>query len=282
MADFEGNMLFPDTAAAQATIAANKRWQSKLITTSGTFTVPADVGAIWIDGCGSGGGGGGGNSTPGGGGGGGSAAMAVCGLGPFPVSPGETLTIVIPAGGAGGAIGADGSAGNAATVTGSLRALNIRAGLYGRKGENPNGGAGGPFLNGSGWLVAATGDGANSIEFKPFASHNLYQGKGAVSEGVSTGSGGGALGYAGGYSYSLSDFYGNNYLISTGNASGGGGGSGGCGPFGLGGRGGSNGAAIVTQASGYGSGGAGGSGNNPGGPGTQGFICIYCFSATTI
>lgn len=270
-----------DVAGDQATIAANKRWQSKLITTSGTFTVPSDVGVIWLDGCGGGGGGGGGNSTPGGGGGGGGAALAVQNAGPLPVVPGSAMSITIGAAGTAGAIDGDGSSGGSTIIVLDGLTLTLRLGNYGIKGGAVNGGGGGGISNATNGGTGGAGVGGAGVVYRAFADHGLYIGDYAIRQTISTGSAGGALSYAGGVVGTQSDFF-FFYPTSTGNASGGGGGHGGHGPFGAGGRGGSNGAAIVTHATGYGSGGAGGSGNNPGGAGTQGFVRIYCFSATTI
>lgn len=132
-------------------------------TSSDTFIVPSGVTSIECIGQAGGGGGGGGGgvpdsgSFPGGGGGGGSGEFAIQRQ---TVSPGETITITISAGGSGGSggpegngtvrsNGTDGTAGSNVTVTGSVTGsiLSLTGG---------NGGGGG-----QGSLLFSSGDGGN-------------------------------------------------------------------------------------------------------------------------
>ena len=282
--------MFPMGMVTQRMTQA--RWRSKLFTTSTPWTVPADVGCIWVDGCGGGAGGGGGDPTPGGGGGGGCAGFP-CQQLPLAVTPGETLTLTLGAGGAGGAVGQDGAMGGdttLATASDSL-AVCLPAGSYGLKGENPNGGTGGGAHHASSWGnylsrgVAGAGVGGNgSFVYAP----KLMTGWSGFAP-MTGGSAGGALGYASGAAYGakvgMPQAWNGSALVAahpaTGNASGGGGGNGGAVPFGYPGKGGSNGAAGA-HAVGYGCGGGGGSGNSAGGNGSPGMIRIYCFTAYEI
>lgn len=85
----------------------------QVFTSNGTFTIPAGITRVMVDGCG--GGGGGGKSTEldvgnfgSGGGGGGYFRKIITGL-----TPGETVTVTVGAGGAkAGSVGTAGSAGN--------------------------------------------------------------------------------------------------------------------------------------------------------------------------
>ncbi|MCH9838270.1 hypothetical protein K0U83_21585, partial [bacterium] len=92
------------------------------------FAVPNGVSTLWVEGCGGGSGGGGGHTTATGGGGGGGGGGQLMKLRPLAVTPGETLTINVPTGGAGGAAGSNGGSpsgpsGSVLTVTGSVSGL---------------------------------------------------------------------------------------------------------------------------------------------------------------
>lgn len=243
-------------------------WKSKLFTTTTTFVVPPDVGCIWIDGCGGGSGGGGGDPTPGGGGGGGSATW-VCRFFPLAVTPGETLTLTIGAGGLGGAPGANSSnPGETKIAVGSETRLTLSSAYLGYKGEPGAGGEGGGPLGDIGGKI-----------YTPIAL-SPYQPAEFLAQKWSGGMAGGALNVNGvgrGYMQNITgdSFYGGG---GTGGPLGGGGGAGGVSAYGVGGNGGSNGAAG-SNATGYGCGGGGGSGNAKGGDGSPGFVRIYCFTA---
>lgn len=248
--------------------------KTKLFTSSGTFVVPSDVYAVWIDGSGGGGGGGGGNATPGGGGGGGGGALAVRNF-LLQVVPAESLTITIGAAGTGGSAGADGSVGGVSSIIGTYCAAYLTYGAMGKAGANPNGGAGGAVPFASTGPAGGAGVGANATVMTTMS----YAGIDTLCRSTS-GAAGGALSYAGGANYRQN---GNQSWLSgsAGNASGGGGGAGGFNPFGSGGAGGANGAAG-SVATGYGGGGGGGSGNSAGGDGSSGFVCIYYISKYTV
>ena len=265
------------------------RWRSKLFTSSTMWVVPADVGCIWVDGCGGGGGGGGGDSTPGGGGGGGCAGFP-CQQLPLAVTPGETLTLTIGAGGAGGAVGQNGVVGGETTLATASDplAVYLPGGGNGFKGANPNGGDGGGDFPASYWgsIMAyaaggAAGGASGGFLFapKPFTGWIGFA-------PMTGGAAGGALSNTGGVTYGAKighpKAWDGSALVAEnpapGNASGGGGGHGGATPFGYPGMGGSNGAAG-SNATGYGCGGGGGSGNAMGGNGSPGFVRIYCFTA---
>lgn len=129
-------------------------------TSNGSFTVPAGVTQIWVSGCAGGGGGGGGAGANGSaatsaGGGGGGAGQSIIRV-PYTVTPGQSISITIGAGGtvgAGGANGANnGGAGGAGgnTVVGSLVTLTGGSGGGGGISSGASGGSGGTgFPNGS-------------------------------------------------------------------------------------------------------------------------------------
>lgn len=131
------------------------------------FIVPAGVTQIGIDVWGGGGGGGGrgtgtiaSGSCPvtgslfaggGGGGGGGSVVRAV-----MSVTPGESITLIVPGGGGAGGVGATGQAGGAAQVIrGGTVLINVPGGAGGTGGSNVGGGNGGGALSGTGGLGGA-------------------------------------------------------------------------------------------------------------------------------
>lgn len=281
-----------DVAGEQATIAAAKRWQSRLFTSSGTWTVPADVGVIWIDGCGGGAGGGGGfaSATSGGGGGGGASAPSFV-QHHMPVTAGETLTLTVGAGGPGAAVGAGSSGVTETRIVGGVRAVTTGTpGGGGVAGTATNGGNAVGY--GSSAVVGGTGAGGGNttlfISTSTTANHGYAPRYAGNTDAVwQSGCAGGGPGYAGGLSIcgprmGLGQTYisGGTPTGSAGNGLGGGG-SGGNGLYGTCGAGGAGGAAG-ENATGYGAGGGGGGGNAPGGDGSPGFIRIYCFSATTI
>lgn len=271
--------LMPRTQAA----VKAARWKSKLFTATATWTVPADVGCIWIDGCAGGGGGGGGNSTPGGGGGGGSAGEALHFM-PMPIIPGESITLTIGGNGAGGAANSNGTAGGITVLTTSNLTVRLSNGYLGTAGANPNGGNGGAnYRSGGSAIAGGAGTGANATTITNGTAAYYATWPIQITR-ITTGAAGGALNNNGGLAY-RQDFgiaagY-SNVAAASGGLSGGGGGAGGCGLWGVGGAGGANGNAG-SNATGYGCGGGGGSGNAKGGDGSPGFIRIYCFTAYNI
>src|SRR5689334_19164190 len=92
---------------------------SAVFTSTSTWTVPAGVHVVYVDAVAPGGSGGGGTVTGGnaggGGGGGGEAVFNV----PLYVTPGEVLTITVPAAAIGGSADANGNAGGNITITGA-------------------------------------------------------------------------------------------------------------------------------------------------------------------
>lgn len=251
----------------------NFRLRTQLFTSSGSFVVGTGVGWLWVDGTGGGAGGGGGNSTPGGGGGGGGAGNPVKKF-LIAVTPGSTLTVTIGAAGAGGAINGAGVTGGDTIIAGILdqygnavNQINLKGGVAGSAGANPNGGNGGANrLTG----IPAGGAGIGVTSQYPNATLSIALGAVATS-----GSAGGALNFAGGSPVSAAPWSAFG-ASSTGNASGGGGGVGGWSEYGEGGLGGSNGAAGAS-GNGYGSGGGGGSGNSAGAAGMPGFVRFYWY-----
>ena len=199
-----------------------------------TFVVPDNVRSLMMDAAGGGGGGGYGVSNSewyGGGGGGGGACIRGHVL---PVTPGETLTIMVGKGGAAGAyhsstsnaalLGKNGESTiiqNRVTISGGgggsgYNSSNSREQIFGGAGGSTSGGAGGRWGNAGQASDYASGGG------DPLISSNY-----------SAGSGGGSLGIGGiGASYcaaphseqaSLSEL--EKYYASSGEKGGGGGGS---------------------------------------------------------
>jgi hypothetical protein len=141
--------------AAQAADCA----KGQVFTASGSCTVPAGMTRLFIHAHGGGGGGGKDSATEGAGGGGGGS---YCG-GPVTVTPGQTLTVTIGAGGAGATTnGASGIAGSDTEVTGS--GISGLKALGGSGGGPEAGGAGGGtnFCTLTGAVKYAGGDGGES------------------------------------------------------------------------------------------------------------------------
>ncbi len=110
----------------------------EIIGSSGTWVAPLSITSIYVSTNGGGGGGGGGFAIGGGGGGG-----ACQENGSYSVTPGNSYSISIGAGGAGGTSGDDGDNGGSTTFDGGMSA----AGGGGGQGSN-NGGAGGTGASG--------------------------------------------------------------------------------------------------------------------------------------
>lgn len=246
-------------------------WHHQRITSSQSFTAPADL--LWVSGCAGGCGGGGGHPAPGGGGGGGAAGECTCFF-PLACTIGETLTLTIGSYGAGGSPGNAGTAGGVTKIERSeTPILWLNNGGGGSAGSNPNGGHAG-YAPGSGGVQPAGGSGAGA---------NVYQAYGIDMSSVfgsvagcygrwSAASPGGALNFNGGNVWGV--IRSNVFISGSGGANGGGGGFGGHSQFGDAGIGGSNGA-PGANATGYGAGGGGGSGNSAGGNGSPGFLDIF-------
>ncbi len=105
-------------------------------TASGTWTAPAGVTTIWLDGCAQGGGGGGVGTTAGSSAGGGSGGQSIIGD-RYAVVPGTAYTVTLAnSGGAGGVGNANGTAGSNATF-GALVSLTGGPGGTGSSGGSP-------------------------------------------------------------------------------------------------------------------------------------------------
>lgn len=283
-------MLWSSPFSSPSDSGNSRRWQSRLFTSSGTWTVPADVGVIWIDGCSGGAGGGGGfaSATSGGGGAGGSSSPGYV-QHHLPVAPGETLTLTIGAGGAGGAVGGNAGVAGVTAVTGTISGLVIDCGSRGGFGTATTGAAG-PIQGATTGEPQTTAGVNNAAQFLTTAG-TVYpytpRYAGMNSAVTQAGCGGGGPGYAGGASYCGARMNLGGVAAGGGTPTGspgnglGGGGSGGNGLYGTCGAGG-NGGAAGANATGYGAGGGGGGGNAPGGNGSPGFIRIYCLSSYTL
>jgi hypothetical protein len=238
-----------------------------------SFVVPSGVNALDVKLTGAGGGGGGGHATGGGGGGGG--ASPETDWISLPVTPGSTLTVTIPAGGAGGAVGANGSDGGITTLTGAL--VVCPASGYGERGfagAAANGGMGGFTVGDAGLVTPGTrasggaAAGASSAQYtNGIVAPLLYASGGGAGAGTGSGGGGG----------------GRPFTQTTAVAGGAniGGGAGGCNRHGLGGVGGATSVAGTAAAStAYGCGGGGGGQNAIGAAGAPGFARIRYASPT--
>jgi hypothetical protein len=225
-----------------------------------TFTVPGgctSISAVCV-----GGGGGGGardqSDEPGGGGGGGALAYRT-----FSVTPGESLTVTVGAGGNGGTGGNDGTAGGTTSISRGGTVLVSAAGGGGGEGDSGGGGAGGSARTGDGGGNGGNGgscnDGNNGAGGGGAGGYSGNGGNGA-NGGTTNTSGTAGSGGGGGGSGTASD-----------STSGGGGGvgilgagaNGTAGPAGGNGGGGSGGAAGNNNGGAYG-GGGGGAGTNTG------------------
>lgn len=228
---------------------------SQTFNTSGSFIVPVGVNYLTFLMFGGGGGGGGGGSNGlsagGGGGGGGSVPQRYT----VSVSPGDTVAIVIGAGGAaggGGPSGTNGTVGSNTTISvNAVLVLTASGGNGGIKGTNGSpGGAGGAFNFSS--SINAGGNGGNAGVAGQNGDSTPY---GAGGLGAGAGQGGGGGGGGAGYA-------------SGANGSGGGTNS-------AGGNGGAGGANIGAGGGGGGGGGNGGFSGGNGGPGGSGKVIIY-------
>ena len=131
----------------------------QLFTGSGTWTAPAGVTTIWLDGCAQGGGGGGVGATAGSSAGGGGGGQSIVGV-RYAVTPGTAYTVTLAnSGGAGGVGNANGAAGSNAQF-GGLVTLTGGSGGTGSSGGSPiaggaAGGAGGS-AGGSGFNITGS------------------------------------------------------------------------------------------------------------------------------
>lgn len=283
---------------------------------TGTFSwvVPRGVSRLLAAGCGAGGGGGGGygTGTALAAGAGGMAGLSVLDL-PVFVTPGSTLTITCPDGGAGGAVATDGGVGGATIIAGvharspfaqphSLStSIYIPGGEHGHAATASGGGARGFQVTGPGGTQygvvvsisfdAGTTNGTTNLNGAIGAQASQYSNFGPTLS-MQAGGGGGAAhttaSSAGGGGGSSVNSFAMGFVVSgfgsnggsgntTGTESRGGGGAGGGGPFGRGGAGGAGGSAG-SAATGYGAAGGGGGGGAAGGAGTPGYLSFTYFS----
>lgn len=148
-------------------------------TSSGSFTTPADVSLVYVEGCG--GGGGGGHNLTSDTYGGGSGAVFKNGI--YPVTPSSVISVTIGAGGSGNNSGIGGSGGNSS---------------FGSISNFPGGGGGGVNTFGSGY----NGFG---IDAYSYAIGGTYSGGSAAYTGFAIGQRGFIAGRNGGYSGSTYD-----------------------------------------------------------------------------
>lgn len=235
------------------------REYSQVFTSNGTFTVPAGVFRVWVEGCGGGGGGAtGGNafgtttSSYNTGGGGGSGAL-LCGQ-YVNVTPGGSVAVTTGAGGAAGTDGSDTTFGALATFAGGGKGS---AGASGAStlfaiGGSPVRSALQPFLSfGTATAQVAPGVPASG----GYGTSNVY----TTHNGCRNPHGGFAAGSGGSYGTDSGAYIG-----------GGSGGGGGAGPYGVGGNGGNGGNGNNAGTGGTGTAGAAGGANTGAGGGGGG------------
>ena len=261
-------------------------------TTAGTFSFVVPTGVTSVNGVAIGGGGGGqGGGRSGMGPGGGGAQLSYTNN--IAVTPGETLTVIVGAGGAGGAannnscyaIGGNAGNGENSSIRRGGTDLVMAKGGEGASGNNfgrgggifgdgvgfgrSAGGPGGRFYSGSEWAGGGGGAGGYSGQGGQGGSSTAYQTGVGKGEAPLSGGGGGAGGSAGGQTSSQSAGWfqscqcGSQSLQYF-NAGGGGG-------TGLGAIG-ANGTAASWNSSGPGTGGGGGSGGGTGGVNSGGLF----------
>ena len=166
---------------------------SSTFTSSGTFTVPSGVTKISAVLIGGGGAGGGSGSGSGGNGGGGGGLIYV---NDFPVTPGQTLAVIVGAGGGGVSGGTGGNGGNS-SITGIATAFG---GTGGAADYQQSVGAGGAGEGGSGGATGGSGGratlttGAGGGGAAGYSGNGGTGGNAAVINGGVAGSGGGAGG----------------------------------------------------------------------------------------
>ena len=208
-----GNAQLADNAVTTSKIVDGSVTDAKLasdiilnnyviISSSQSYVVPDTANFIIVSGVGGGGGGqGGGRQSTGGtgGSGGGGSIPVITGL---PVTPGETLTITIGAGGTGGASGASGAAGVSGTAGGTTTITRDTTSEVIFRAEGGAAGIASPTA--SSWsptvqLVAAGAGGPNSTNGS-VGEDNYFATGGRVGLTGSTrgGGGGGGAGYGNG------------------------------------------------------------------------------------
>jgi hypothetical protein len=188
------NLALPTTAnqAVNKTYADSLRFipTLALLTTTGSFTVPAGITKIKVTAIGGGGGGAGGvlNSASGGGAGGGAS------IGVLSVTPGQVISYTIGAGGTAGALGAAGGTGGTTTFS-TISATGGTGGAIYPGGTNPSltGVIGGV---GSGGDINLRGGRGGCSNFITQNTNNAYPASGDGGDGASEYGGKGAKGVA--------------------------------------------------------------------------------------
>lgn len=246
------NQISNSAGITKAQLATNVlQYIVTTFSSSGTFTVPANVNNLIITGAGGGGGGGGGGANTTGGGGAAGGAGATPDVIYMSVTPADVLTITIGTAGAGGAASStSGSGGSAGTDGGNSIAAVTGSGAKQAFFPGGHGGEGG---------------GIDTTAVGPTTTFKAGVSFAGVATPSGIGAGSGSAGTAGGTNYTSST------ASTGGGASNGGGGGGGGGGFGPGGNGGAGGnAGIAGQpgvtATNFGAGGGGGGGSGPTGP----------------
>lgn len=182
-----------------ATVTLLPGAQGQVFTSSGTFTIPTGITALKVTAIGGGGGGGAATSNSndsaqaGGGGGGGTAVAYLTGL-----TPGNTLSVTVGAGGTAGSSAGNGGAGGASSVaSGTQTITTITAnGGGGGIGASPGGsGAGGAGGSTSGATYGISGSQGYTIfgGASQFTTLN-YKASGAGQSGSDFGPGTGSTG----------------------------------------------------------------------------------------
>ena len=241
-------------------------------TSGGTWTVPAGVGSVTVLAVGGGGGGGGVALSYAGGGGGGGGAVVQQRL---TVSPGETVTVTVGAGGTAGTSGSsatqggNGNASSAVSLEGAVSAAGGGGGGIGQQnvggasaGKSGGSGGGGGGIYGPSTGAAGGGGGAGGAGATPSTGGGGAGGAGSPGGNGGAGSGAAVAGGAGGAG-----------LYGYGGGGGGGGGTAGGAGVNGGGLGGYNGAGTAGFPN-TGGGGGGGSGSGAGGAGGSGIVIL--------
>ena len=248
------------------------RWRQQLFTGNGTFVVPDGVELIYADMVNGGDGGGGGYiGSTGGGGAGGTAGIAIVQF-PLAVTPGETLTVIVGAGGLGG------PASSNATPTGQAVCQAGMTSIVGSTGRI------GCLNTSAAGLVQAGGSAAGGVTTTGFGTTYVPNYAGLTPVKISLGGAGGAPGANGvATSFGGPCMSSPNHFAAGGSGAGtlGGGGAGGHNQWGKGGDGGNPNTAGAA-ATGYGAGGGGGGAGltaGAGGNGAPGFARIYWWGA---
>lgn len=202
-----GNVLQSDgTTWTSATLNSFSGMQGQIFTSSGTFTIPANITKLKVTVLGAGGNGtGGGNGNSGvpsggaggtGGSGGGLAWSFLTSL-----TPGNTIAVTVGASG-GNSVVASGTQ-TITTITAGGNGGSVTGGQLNMQGTSGYGGGSGGGVDGSGYALGGGGsNGGNPVAFGQYgkgASGNIYAG---AAGGNATGYGAGGGGGAGGGTYS--------------------------------------------------------------------------------